>query len=135
MASVNFMISTALSILTLSSPQVIWLEINQFQLLILLPLTGAFMPEEVRDYLLSFFLYSFNFNLNFLFSDQKDSYNAFLESFGFDHPNKQLEIVGLQYTSTLLNCFMLLLTLGVLLLIHGVVLLMYKFAHQPKLQK
>ena len=50
------------SILNLSSPQALWMIANQFQLMLLLPLTGAFIPEDVVYYFTGEGFLNFNFN-------------------------------------------------------------------------
>ena len=56
-------ISTAFSAWSLSSPQGLWITVNQLQLILLLLLSGAYFPEEVIEFLesLKFALMSFNF--------------------------------------------------------------------------
>ena len=53
----------ATSIISLTSPQGIWISINEFQLLLLLLLTGAYFPSNISYYLtgVSFSSFSFNF--------------------------------------------------------------------------
>ena len=48
---------------SLSSPQGLWISVNQLQLILLLLLTGAYFPKQVVDYLesLKFALMSFTF--------------------------------------------------------------------------
>ena len=48
---------------SLSSPQGLWISVNQLQLILLLLLTGAYFPKQVIDYLesLKFALMSFTF--------------------------------------------------------------------------
>ena len=51
-----------ISLMNLSSPQSIWLIVNQFQLFQLLFLTGAYIPKNVKDFLSEFQFMLFSFN-------------------------------------------------------------------------
>ena len=44
-------LAAAVSLMNMSSPVGIWSIVNQFQMLLLLLLTGAFMPATVRQFL------------------------------------------------------------------------------------
>ena len=44
-------LAASVSLLNMSSPVGIWSIVNQFQMLLLLLLTGAFIPETVRQFL------------------------------------------------------------------------------------
>ena len=52
-----------ISIINMTSPAGIWPIINLFQMLMLLILTGAFIPEMIKSYLIgmNFVLFNFNF--------------------------------------------------------------------------
>ena len=56
-------VSTVFSLWSLSTPQGLWISVNQLQLILLLLLTGAYFPQKVIDYLesLKFALMSFTF--------------------------------------------------------------------------
>ena len=61
--TVALVISAIFSMFSLSSPQGLWISLNQLQLILLLLLTGAYFPQKVIDYLesLKFALMSFTF--------------------------------------------------------------------------
>lgn len=48
---IGFVATVTVSLMTQSSPQAIWILISHFQLLLLMPLTDAYFPPEVIDYL------------------------------------------------------------------------------------
>ena len=53
--------SVVLSMLGVSSPQAVWTMVNHFQLLLLMPMTGAYFPSEIIEYLTGMSISMFNF--------------------------------------------------------------------------
>ena len=94
-------IAVANSVVNLSSPIGIWSIVNHFQMLLLLILTGAFIPETVRHYLSGrdFVLLNFDFiplvDVPFI----SDLY-AWMK---FDQSNKNLRDIGINFGSTTIN--------------------------------
>ena len=114
----------AASMLSMSSPQAVWMMVNQFQLLMLLPLTEAFLPEDIIDYFTGM---SFtNFNFNFLKLEKLPTFGSLYELFGFDEEDEYLKDLGIQYKSTLLNNISLLLIIFGLVSLHLIILAVYR---------
>ena len=66
-AGLSIFLIIIVSIFNISSPQGIWLIINQFQLYLLLFLTNAYLPPDIHEYLKGFeiLLFAFKFiNIN-----------------------------------------------------------------------
>ena len=89
------------SIVNMTSPAGIWSIINLFQMLMLLILTGAFIPETVRQYLIgmNFTLLSFNFvplhKIPFI--------SDFYSKMDIEQQNNDLKDIGIEYASTIAN--------------------------------
>uniref|UniRef100_A0A7S3J5I8 Uncharacterized protein n=1 Tax=Euplotes harpa TaxID=151035 RepID=A0A7S3J5I8_9SPIT len=86
---------------SVSSPTAVWLIFNQLRSLALLILTGSYIPYNLRNYLLGFKL--FQLNLSFLQVQSvpfvKDALGGILSA----QPDTDLEDVGLEYESALMN--------------------------------
>lgn len=82
--------------------------INQLQLMMLLPLTGAFIPEEIIDYLagMDFFLIDFSF----IPVKKLPFFTAVVSKFDTEQSNGYLDSIGLNSGSTLVNNLSLLAT-------------------------
>jgi hypothetical protein len=111
-----FVTGVALSVLSMSSPQSIWFIINQLQLLMLLPLTGAFIPQDVVDY---FKAMSFsNFDFDFLSVDKIPVFSHISGVFGYDHDSEYLRDIDVESGSTLVNILGLIFIYMLLVLCH-----------------
>lgn len=124
LAGISVAASGVASMATFSSPQTIWMIINQLQLLLLIPLTGAYFPQAVIDYITSmgFAL----FNLDFLPFKDMFSLESVYTYFDFGHNSEYLAEVGIRYTSTFLNHLALLFVIFLIMVAHLVVLLLHK---------
>ena len=98
------------AVMSMSSPQSAFSIINQFQLLILLPLIGTYLPDDIVLFLsgMDFTLFSFSFIpidklLSFADSNPESSY---------------LEQIGLKYKSSLLNNISLGISILAFVVIH-----------------
>ena len=116
------------SMLSSSSPQTIWASINQFQLLLLLPLTGAFMDPEVVKYFQKLSFVSFNFNF---IPIKKLPFVTWLhDTIGYNQENEYFENIGISNGSTLINILSLTLVIWLLILCHLLILLTKKCANR-----
>ena len=89
------------SFMSFSSPQAIWMIANQFQLMLLLPLTGAFIPEDVVNY---FTGGSFtNFNFDFIPTIKSPVGISLKDFFGDSLNSDSLANLGATYKWWLLN--------------------------------
>lgn len=83
-----------LSIVNVSSPIGIWAMINQFQLYLLLLLTGAYIPVTIRGYLAGVEFVSFSFN--FIPFKNIGLVSHFYNWLTFSHNNDNLSDIGLK---------------------------------------
>jgi hypothetical protein len=127
-ALVGIVTSLGVSVISMSSPQTMFSIINQFQMFILLPMIGAYMPPKVIQVLLgmNFSIFSFSFIplekiplisdlINFIDYDQNDEY--------FDS-------IGLTSGSAFLNIIALMLVFGLFTLYHLSLLPCYHLSKQ-----
>lgn len=114
--------SGIVSLASLSSPQTIWAIINQFQLLLLLPLTGAFVPQEVVEYLKGMKFVILNFN--FVPLSDLSLLSKLYSYFSLPQKVEYLQEIDIESGSTLLNCFPLTLLFAFYLTCHALVLIL-----------
>ena len=115
-AGVGASVSAGTSLISMSSPIGIFSMINQFQLLLLLLWTGAYISDEVSSFIkgMSFTMLNFSFlkleNISFL----KESLNYL----SFPQNNLNLDNIGLSSGNTFINIYKLLLMLALLIILH-----------------
>ena len=119
--SIGITVSVSASLLTSSSPQSIWLMVNQYQLYILLPLTGVYMPKDVINYLIGMEFTSFN--LNFLNAKETFKFDELLHDIDSEENDWYRTEIGIESQSAIVNQISLLFGLLLLALIHLVVIL------------
>ena len=118
------------SIVNLSSPVGIWLILHLFQILILLILTRAYIPEAVKQYLLGM---NFNFaNLSFIQFKDVPLVSEFYSWMEFDQLNDDLKYLEVSSGSTFINNIVFLLILLVWMVIHLLVALIYSITKSKK---
>ena len=90
-----------ISVLSVSSPQAVWMMVRQFQLLMLMPLTGAFFPSSIIQYLtgMSFM----NFDFDFIPFPEIPFLDMLYDYFDFEHGHEYLKDIGVESGSSLLN--------------------------------
>ena len=96
---------------------------NQIQLVILLPLVGAYLPEKIYDYLKS--MNASLFNLGFLPTNNSPSVVSFKSMFDFKQPNSYLYLIGLESGSSLVNILNLTVVVGMVMCMHAVWLILF----------
>ena len=119
--SIGITVSVSASLLTSSSPQSIWLMVNQYQLYILLPLTGVYMPKDVINYLIGMEFTSFN--LNFLNAKETFKFDELLHDIDSEENDWYRTEIGIESQSAIVNQISLIFGLLLLALIHLVVIL------------
>ena len=97
--------------------------INQIQLVIILPLIGAYIPEKIYDYLKS--MSASLFNLNFLPTSNSESTISFKSLFNFKQPNSYLFLLQLNSGSAFVNILDLTTTVGFVIGIHILILVLF----------
>ena len=111
------------STINLTSHVGIWSIINLFQMLLLLILTGAFIPKIVRRYLSG--MDFVQLNLDFIpFIDVPLISDLYLWM-KFDQSNDNFEYVGLDYGSTTVNNISFLVILLIFIIFHLPIALIY----------
>ena len=97
--------------------------INQIQLVILLPLIGAFLPQKIYDYLKS--MNASLFNLSFLPQSNSQSLVDFKSWFDFKQPDSYLYLLQLTSGSALVNILSLTTIVGVVIWLQIIILILY----------
>ena len=97
--------------------------LNQIQLVIILPLVGAYIPEKIYDYLKS--MNTNLFNLNFLPTSSSSSTVSFKKLFDFRQPNQYLHLLSLNSGSAFVNIIDLMTTVLIIVAIEILLLIIY----------
>jgi hypothetical protein len=117
------MVGITISISTLTSPQGVWSSINFLQLLMLIPLSEAYLPNNVLNYLygVDFTLFS----LSFIPIEKISVLNDIFDYFKCDQQNENLKSMGLNSCSSIINHFQFTLILILIILIHILLSILY----------
>jgi len=129
------------SILSSSSSNGAFSSVNQFQLYLLLPLVGAYIHQDVLDFLQGFEFVSFN--IPFIKVDKLEVIKYPAKYFDFGSSTKYLTSIGIKYSSTIRNLLSFLTTMGIFAIIHvALILPIYAFSRKydssrrfPKIMK
>ena len=122
---------TAISIVTVStsfisgcSPQSLWSMINQYQLFMLFPMIGVYIPEEVIHFLqgVSFWL----FNFSFISLSKLGIYEKFVSFFDWKSNSSYLSSIGFDSVWMIINHLMLVAILFSFIIFHLVILILFK---------
>ena len=105
-----------MSIVSLSSPQGLWIMINQIQLLFILFITGADIPKDVVDFIIGMKFASFSFN--FMNYGNIWIFSKLQQYFDWDQSNSYLSKIDLNSWSTVINISALCLTLAYTIFLH-----------------
>ena len=110
----------AISVVIVSSPQGAFSLINQFQMFVLLPMIGAYMPIDVIDVItgMDFTMFSFDFiplvKIPFL--------TQMIDLIDYNQSNSYYQTIGLSSGSSLVNHLGVILVVLILLLVHLAIL-------------
>ena len=116
-------VAAAISLMNMSSPIGVWSIVNQFQMFMLLLLTGAFIPETVRQYLSGMDFVSLNFDfIPFIEVPLISDLYIWMK---FEQTNDDLSDVGLDDGSTVVNNISFLVILLIFITIHLPIALIY----------
>ena len=121
-----------MSMCNLSSPQGLWMTLNQFQLILLIFLTGAYIPLRIVDYLSS--LKATTCSFNFIPFKDIPGLNTLTDWLSSELPLPQLEYFGLLSGSAFVNNFSL-IWIVVILIIVTLIFLMIYFLSKPSRTK
>lgn len=111
------------SAITQSSPQSAFASINQIQLMMLIILYGATLDIKILNYIKSMVVSLFKFNL--LSLPIFDFINGIESKLDYEQKNEELNFIGLESGSTLINLFDTLMTLILFALFHLLLSLCY----------
>jgi hypothetical protein len=114
--AVGVILSFATAITSMSSPQMAFSMLNQFQMYILLPIIGAYIPQRVIDVItgMSFIMFSFSF-----IPFEKIPFIADLFTLiDYDQSDDYFDSIGLTSGSSFLNHIGLLIICCLLALYH-----------------
>ena len=106
----------------------LWTMINQIQLYLLLLITGAFIPEDVKNAItgLSFTLNPFQYlSVSFI-----DSNSKYIEKFNFTLSNLLFETLGMNSDSTIYNNFYFFTDLALMMVFHLFLLALQKLSQK-----
>ena len=123
MIGATMAIAMFLSILNMTSPAGVWLILGLYQMLMLLILTRAFIPEVVRQYLtgMNFALMNFNFipyiRIPFIYEAH--------EWIKFEQNSEDMKDIAISDGSTIINNVLFLAMLLVFILVHMPIALIY----------
>ena len=116
-------VAAAISLMNMSSPIGVWSIVNQFQMFMLLLLTGAFIPETVRQYLSGMDFVSLNFDfIPFIEVPLISDLYIWMK---FEQTNDDLGDVGLDDGSTVVNNISFLVILVLFITLHLPIALIY----------
>jgi hypothetical protein len=121
-------ISLGASALSMSSPQGAFSTLNQFQLFILLPMLGAYIPPKILQIILgtSFAMFSFSF----IPLEKIPLINDLFNFIDYDQSDDYFDEIGLTSGSAILNHIALLLIFCVFILYHLSLLPCYQTSKQ-----
>jgi hypothetical protein len=122
--------SMGASILSMSSPQGAFSIINQFQLFILLPLIGAYLPFTVINSITGMSIAMFSFS--FIPFDEIPMINTLFNVFDYDQSDDYFDTIGLTSGSAFLNHVALLIIIGIFVMLHFSILPWYKASRKSK---
>jgi hypothetical protein len=107
--------------------------INAVQLLLLLPLIGAYLPTDVYDFIVSMSFSLFNFG--FLQTEERTNLDYIINYVDFEQNNEYLEDIGIGSGNSVVN-IMSLMTIAILLPIEHLVIYfihwLYNKAEEPE---
>ena len=109
------------AILSITSPQGLWIMINQIQLLLLLFITGAFIPKDVADYIVGMKFASFSFG--FINYDNLWLVSKYYDYFDWNQPNDYIDRIEVNSWSIMINIFPLITTIFYTLILHILIVL------------
>ena len=123
MIGATMAIAMFLSILNMTSPAGVWLILGLYQMLMLLILTRAFIPEVVRQYLagMNFALMNFNVIPYIRIPFISEAH----EWIKFEQNSEDMKDIGISDGSTIINNVLFLAMLLVFILVHIPIALIY----------
>ena len=100
----------------LSTPQGLWITMNQFQLILLLLLTNSHIPKSIIDYLSG--LKATTWSMNFIPFKDIPCFKSIVNLLNYELENKTLGYLGVFSGSTFVNNFSLICVFVIIMLTH-----------------
>ena len=110
-------LSILASLMSLSSPNGLWIAFNQFQLILLIPIIGVTVPYDVIQSIVGFKFVSFSFS--FLPTKYFWFIYDLQDKFKFEQSNSYFELLELSSTSTFYNFYVMLLIILCIFIFHS----------------
>ena len=115
-AGVGATLSAGTSIMTMSSPVGIFSMINQFQMLLLIIISGVYLSDGVKATITGMGYSMLNFD--FLQFERIDMFGKFINFITFDQTNESLTEIGITSGNSFVNVFKLMLLTITIIMIH-----------------
>ena len=96
---------------------------NQLQLVILIPMLRAYLPDKIYNYLKS--MSTSLFNINFLPTSDSSSFVSFQSLFDYNQQDSYLKLLGLTSGSAFVNILNLSVTVGCIICFHIIILILF----------
>ena len=116
--------SIAFSMCNFSSPQTLWMSLNQFQLILLILLSGAFIPDLIVDYLTSMKATTCSFN--FIPFKEIPGVEIAVGWFDYEQTDQGLKYFGIFSSSAFVNNFSLFCLILIIVVLDFSILWCYK---------
>ena len=113
------------SLWNMSSPQGIWIAMNQFQLILLLLLTNSHIPKSIVDYLSG--MKATTCSLNFIPFKDIPGLNTIVDWFRFDQSMDNLSYFGIFSGSSFSNNFSLICVFVIIMMTHLMFYLLFRY--------
>ena len=110
--------SAGSSLISMSSPAAIFIMINQFQMLLLLPLTGAYISDQVLFTITGMSMALFSFD--FLKLEKISIFYYLFDFLKINQLNSNLTKIGINSGNTIINWFKLFWMIGIFIFLHWV---------------
>ena len=112
-----------ISVVKMASPIGMWSIVNQFQMLLLLLLTRAFIPDKIREYLLGMDFTLMNFN--FIPLNEVPMISIPYDWIEYEQYDTNLQDIGVENGSTAANNLSFILMIMMFITLHIPIAMMY----------
>ena len=112
-----------ISVVKMASPIGMWSIVNQFQMLLLLLLTRAFIPDKIREYLLGMDFTLMNFN--FIPLNEVPMISIPYDWIEYEQYDTNLQDIGVENGSTAANNLSFIVMIMMFIILHIPIAMMY----------
>ena len=123
-SGVILFLSSLTALLSMTSPNTFWALVGQFQLMMLVPMLGGYLHDDVVKYCVGvdYSLFSFSFIPNLHLPGVQHA----LEYLDYKQEDEYLKEIDLESASSVVNLFKIFQTLSFIVILHLVYLLVFK---------